>query len=936
MSYDSLEDLLDDVCKAYFRYVDYPDSNVTNYHQLTYTYTSGSVTRTNNGDFYTKVTSQTGLSSDFMFFFKPDSTYVYLIFNHENTCKVIGVITISSLEFKNDTETTSGITVSLTNSQITISGYVDPFTITATATDYTATLLKEGFNIPSFSTSTDIASNPPKINTTIQDLCIYVNGTQENCVIDKALYYTMTYKYKNETGASESETLDRPNGLPSTLPSNMIYANDNYYSMPSQKLEKIGGNFTIIYFYKDSANKFYIFKLEGKIESNVIAENTYYSFKGSFGPFNSNIQQNINVNMIIVNGNYSLNLGFENGFEYPTVCTISGTLVLFIPTMSIECSTYTDIRELLYTANPDKTVNSGKCMYMECASKYLKEAVTNYSSFPDLYKYSNGDETTDMTNGYLKGRDLIVLNNDKPLVLRLGEDVHYYYKEGSSLTSKQLISDGEALNRDDEVSCTYKLSDVTEYFINTNTSNIQFRNNSRYFDLQCQNMMIKVGNDDAVNIFDVKNVTNIIICIFSNSKFICTLKEYDLFVSYCMVTSPMFLVDSTNRYPYTISSTEDKYETVEDYKLALYNNGESIKPAGFSPVTGETLLTSVITTKLYGSNNWTSDHIVYIRVKFTNIDATSSTVYFDTDATSDDTRYMFFILDGSKKDNDGKMPLYILSQEGTLVNGVPTADTKPTLRRYTCKMASTKYLKLTNISFDGEEYGVGYISFGSDIDDYFTTNIAKDIFPPNASDVSSFNVMAVYDKIVTNDPPTSKISLYTNKFYLEDGEFVITDYQQNLYAKVGGTGNEKAQLTGMTDLNYTAYSYYYVSYYLKDSKNEMRLFTVRYHLNSTSKKIEDITLFRFSNKDNAKLERIQNIEMNADYDMGYTKDGTNYDEYTAGFTKSTLDLDITIKFDSSANPMYSITYKNEWYNYWEKSNSATLLAFIGTNVEATV
>ena len=318
------------------------------------------------------------------------------------------------------------------------------------------------------------------------------------------------------------------------------------------------------------------------------------------------------------------------------------------------------------------------------------------------------------------------------------------------------------------------------------------------------------------------------------------------------------------------------------------------------------------------------------------IDDTTTKVYFDTSVAYEEKRYMFFILDGSKKDNDGKMPLYIVSQEGTIENGVPTSGTVPTLRRYTCKMASTKYLKLTNISFDGEEYTDSYISFGSDSDDKFTTNIAKDIFPPNASDVSSFNVMAVYNKIGTNDPPTSNISLYTNKFYLEDGKFDITDYQQNLYAKVGGTGNEKAQLTGMTDLNYTAYSYYYVSYYLQDSKNKMRLFTVRYHLNSTSKKIEDITLFRFSNKDNAKLERIQDIEMNTTYDMKYTKDGTDYDTPIDGFTSSYLDLDITINFDSTANPMYSITYKNEWYNYWEKSSSATLIAFIGTNVETTV
>ena len=367
MSYSSLDALLDDVCKAYFRYVDNPDPSVTNYHQLEYSYNNGSVTRTNNGDFYTKVTSQTGLSSDFMFFFKTDN-YVYLILNSNNACKTIGRITEDSLEFKNDSETTSKITITIIVSKVTIVITINDrdinlnktLTIAENANSYTATLLKGGFNIPSFSTSTDIASNPPKINTTIQDLCIYVNETQKNCVIDKALTYTMTYKYAGESGAAADEDKTRPTGLPSTLPSNMISVDDEYYSMPSQELEKIDGNFTIIYYYKDSAGKLHIFKLEGKIEK----EGSEYSFKGSFGPFNSNIQQNIDVSMTISGSVYSILLGFENGFETTNSYTIDGTLVLFIPTMSIECDTYTDIRELLYTANPNKSSNDGKCMYM--------------------------------------------------------------------------------------------------------------------------------------------------------------------------------------------------------------------------------------------------------------------------------------------------------------------------------------------------------------------------------------------------------------------------------------------------------------------------------------------------------------------------------------------------------------------------------------------
>ena len=135
MSYSTLDNLLDDICKAYFRYVDNPDPDKTDFHELEYTYTdANNVTRTNNSDFYTKVTSQTGLSSDFMFFFKPDSKYVYLILNSENHCFTIGRITVDSLEFENDSETTSKITVSLVTDAISIN-YTDYFLHFSAASD---------------------------------------------------------------------------------------------------------------------------------------------------------------------------------------------------------------------------------------------------------------------------------------------------------------------------------------------------------------------------------------------------------------------------------------------------------------------------------------------------------------------------------------------------------------------------------------------------------------------------------------------------------------------------------------------------------------------------------------------------------------------------------------------------------------------------------
>ena len=279
-----------------------------------------------------------------------------------------------------------------------------------------------------------------------------------------------------------------------------------------------------------------------------------------------------------------------------------------------------------------------------------------------------------------------------------------------------------------------------------------------------------------------------------------------------------------------------------------------------------------------------------------------------------------------------------MSQEGTVgSDGVPTTD--PTLRRYTCKVSNEEYLELTDISWvvndTTKNYPGSYISFGIDDDDgdsddegdLLYTNIRNEIFPPNASNFETFNVMAVYDKIESNDPPTSTISLYTNKFYLEDDEFDDTDYSDNLLSKIGAS--VKLSLTLETNLNYSTYSYYYVSYSVKN-----RLFTVRYHLESA--KIKDITLLRFTNRANAKLEEIGKIEMDATYTETYKKNGAD-STYADGFDTSSLKLDITINFDENAtspNPMYSITYENAWYNYVDgadETTSVTMLAFIGAN-----
>lgn len=802
-------------------------------------------------------------------------------------------------------------TIKINNVSYTIS---EDGTAVTTGDNTSYTLMKDGFNMTLFSDKM-LDSGDPYIS---DNFSAFINNLPSDpIVIDSSISYAIE------------------------LPSNFlcVYETDYYKSISHLN---VYGPCSFYFIWEKDSSHYYEFEIE-------VSEISSGKIKGQLWLFGAESPQDIEVPYSFsANNKLVITFDYENGFDGQTACTLYSILAFRPLPIAISCKDDTDmdIRELLfYTKKP----SGGECLYIEDVSTDLIGEVSAYSKFNRLYT-SESDRT--LANNNFANRVFAILLKDGstslPVLYIFGEQVHYYYIDKSDSELKQnrilekyvTISDKSCnierssagksslkytIRSDDNTQsdsdCIYTFTDKT----------ISFTNLERLPELSYNVPMVSVG-DGSAKIIQTINSGPGYLGMFSGYTYLCTFKLYSLFVSNCMDTSPKFLVDSAH-HPYTISDN-NKYTVVEDYKLSLYNNDAG--PTNFSPIDEEEeALKSTTTTKLYGMNNWTSDHIVYIRVEFTNIDAvkindTTTKVYFDTDATYDDTRYMFFILDGSKKDNDGKVSLYIVSQEGTVGDdGIPTTD--PTLRRYTCKVSDEEYLELTDISWVDNDitknYPDSYISFGDEDDDILYTNIRNDIFPPNASYFETFNVMAVYDKIESDDPPTSTISLYTNKFYLEDGEFDDTGYSDNLLAKI--SASSKADLTSEKNLKYSDYSYYYVSYSVKN-----RLFTVRYHLESA--KIKDITLFRFTNRANAKLEEIGKIEMDTTYTETYKMNDED-STYADGFDTSSLKLDITINFNAhptSPNPMYSITYENAWYNYVEgadENTRVTMLAFIGAD-----
>lgn len=946
VSVSDFNELIGKVCTVYGRPItgdnnlDYSECNNDFYNALIDTTKSKMFFLNTNTDATAKVTTESGdnikTPEDVLIYlvcYKPkesenesenENEIEYEIFTlakiyYENGLKynnVSGITTTIEYSISGDTTT---YTIKINNISYTISGNG---TAVTTSDDTSYTLMKDGFNMTLFSDKM-LDSDYPHISNNFK---LFINSLPDDpIVVDSSIFYKFVMVDHSNT------------------PSNFLNTDEtNYYKSISHV--NVYGPCSFYFIWEKDSSHYYEFEIE-------VSEIASGKIKGQLWLLRAKSSQDIEVPYSFdANGTLTITFDYENGFDGQTACTLYSILAFRPSPIAINCKDYTDIRELLfYTKDP----SGGECLYIEDVSSDLIGKVSEYSKFNRLY---SSELNRTLANDDFSGRVFAILLKDGstslPVLYRFGEQVHYYYIDNSDskLKEKRILKEGVTIGG--EV-CNIERSSAGEgslkYTIrgddNSDSKCIYTFTDSKIGFTNLERLPELSYNVPRVSFVEgIDGIISTIISgqgslgMFSGYMYLCTFKLYSLFVSNCMTDPPMFLVDS-NHHPYTISD-DNKYETATGYKLALYNTGA--QPTGFSPITDgeEEALTSTTTTKLYGMNNWTSDHIVYIRVEFTNIDAVSETkVYFDTDVAYQETRYMFFILDGSKKDNDGKVSLYIVSQEGTVgSDGAPTTD--PTFRRYTCKVSDKEYLELTDISWvdndSTKNYPDSYISFGIDDDDgdsddegdTFYTNIRNDIFPPNASYVSSFEVMAVYDKIESNDQQTSSISLYTNKFYLEDGEFDSAGYSDNLLAKIGASS--KADLTGETNLDYSDYSYYYVSYSVKN-----RLFTVRYHLGSSY--IEDITLFRFTNRANAKLEEIGKIEMEAAYSTTYKKDGAETTTHVNDPDTSSLTLDITINFDAhptSPNPMYSITYENAWYNYVEgadESTSVTMLAFIGAD-----
>lgn len=952
VEYGTRPALLSDICDAYLRPLYDHDGDEHTNIDVDYTgcnedMASNLLSNLECLIFFVKNSDETAEHTHYLCYFYSNEDSSFEASPDSGKCGVLGYITKTS-EDKYTFTNTNDISLNIVyDDQNTDDGngnvvdYYDNFTFTITDNDDTFSVdLKYKYDIEDM-TVKSIESVTNQASLTLLDPTVAFN----NAILNQSYFYDV-YGTENEITRT-------------------VVCNDTLYEMKptvgtfSKLFKSIGTNiplsnivdadsFSVIIVIQgiQSYHPVYItIDRKTSVDSDDDGIVDVFELHGTMTTYGCPLSQEVNLNYNLIDNTIKftpINGALSTNYYFYEI------YALFIdPPKTMVAST---VMNLLY---PVKTLATGTSyMYMQASSKRMRDIDARYGQMNYLYTVASNVETitsegtgrgvwSDSITGDGKGP------NDCNVVYRFFDTLSYsYIASGSTITTSTILEGNltETIEGTEytDVNIRYNtneygllpsdsssITDLTDRtYLTPATSDLLFNGETaanRYRDLSYFKG-IKTGTGGGISVKD------------GDSGYLCTMALRDIFVSRCYDTQQKIPADASNSITKpVIFGGNTVYK--EGYTLTSYTSG--YQPTGSDPGTANTLtsssdFTAVITKASY-------DTIIYVEIVLRNVDAdtTDGSVYFDTAAGTTEvggvyTRnrfYGYLIIDGT----DGiKVTFYYndLSKSLTLTLDSTADNFKAShtngfaieLTNSVIRVTNYQELLPANMMFDSTNLPSGELK---------PVNELSGISTP-----ASYNIMAVYTPNNV-DPPvteeiTSSICLYSNKIYLEEGEYDLTDYSDGLLAAIDATNKTQLELTD--DLDWLAYDRLYVAYTVTESTNTFknRLFVICYHINKTTKKVTQLTFHKFSNKQNAVLEECQKVIVNMTPIVKYTTDTVTDDAaFPTGevINSSSCTFDITMGYDSSDG--YSITYSNMWYNYLPKTTSGTVNAAIASIIGVT-
>lgn len=157
--------------------------------------------------------------------------------------------------------------------------------------------------------------------------------------------------------------------------------------------------------------------------------------------------------------------------------------------------------------------------------------------------------------------------------------------------------------------------------------------------------------------------------------------------------------------------------------------------------------------------------------------------------------------------------------------------------------------------------------------------------------------------------------MYSNAYYLREGEYEEADYAQNLLQSIN-FGETKKNITDIP-VDWSVFKKIFISFvYYNDRKpNNKRLFNVCYDIKEENNiyKAKALSMYRFSNKGTPLV--LYNCVI-IDENVLKSEDFIMFGNFT-------------LYMHQFGGYGWSVTIDNQWYNYFPSLNSEDVLAVIG-------
>lgn len=639
--------------------------------------------------------------------------------------------------------------------------------------------------------------------------------------------------------------------------------------------------------------------------------------------------------------------------------------VYFITGKKIDNASSGSMLPLLYET---KTLSKGdRSYYMDSASQVARGFYGSYSQFDHLYPLTtDGTVTDDTSNTVVTGYRVYNGNNTMYRFTDTTVDCSYN-NTSNGITPLNILESNLTETIEDteysDVNIRY-ISGVGDYgllpaditgittstrvYFDSALSDLIFKWDKRYCDLEY------FVDNSSTTLTMTENGMSI---KGGNTPFFCTMKVRSVFVSYCFTESQMIpsvtgsaSIVSPATFVGTAVTDPSDYTLVK-YNAAFLTEGDQTGTATIIASTDEKNIASVLTKANYKNT------MVYIQIGCENVDADEATgkVYFDTVAGLDET---------TGEDEEGNPVttykrkkfygyLVVYTDSSTTSGSVKLRFVRNTsyglemVHEFECVVDET-----STSAFKADDTNSGFsITFGENA---ITVVGYQEFFPANMAlsnstlvgdttsvrnTISNYVIMAVYTKGSTPSPTpsttTSSISTYSNMCYLEDGEYSTSIFDSNLASLISNSHN----LIEEGQINWLKYKNLYISYILSATSFKSRLFTVRYTIEKNDEDgkyyMKKVTMYKYGNKGETTLEEFQSVLVNRVVTIEYTLDdetttSTYPEDDPASVASSILNLDIAVKYTGDDYIIDTTTIpENFWYNYMSGSPSSTIISIIG-------